>query len=72
VLRELNGRADIEIDDLELVGEIGVRERAARAATGVQRGGRERSPEFLDASPELIDADVGREVDPDRFDRSGV
>ena len=59
VLRQMHGRAHVEIDQLELVVQIGVGgERAAGADAGVQREHVDRRARSSDAV-ELVDARVG-------------
>jgi hypothetical protein len=63
VLGELHGGAHIEIDQPELVGEVGVgREGAAGADAGIQRDRVDRAAVRVDASVELVQAIVGSQV----------
>ena len=69
VFGQLHGRADVEVDDLQFVLELGVgREGSAGAPAGVQRGRRERSRAGAHLAVQLVDAGLGGEVDLDCLD----
>ncbi len=63
VLGEVDGRADVEVDDLKLVLERGLRERSATTDSGVEGDGVDGTTGRANPPIELLDAVVGREVD---------
>ena len=65
----MDGGTDIEVDDLELVVQLGAAgEGAAGAAPGVEAEGSDRPAFSLDPPVELLNAGGFGEIDPDRFD----
>ena len=58
---------DVEVDDLQLVGEVGVDERAALPDAGVEGGRGQRPATRRDRRPELLDALVRRTGRPARL-----
>jgi len=73
VLGQVHGRAHVEVDDAQLVVQVGARgERAARVDAGVERDRVDRAPGGADARGELLHALGGREVGLDGVDGPAV
>jgi hypothetical protein len=51
-----HGGPYVDVDDLQLLGEVGLQERPALAQASVQRGRVERAADLLDLPPQLLDA----------------